>query len=226
MMKLFCLLVAAFLATTFVVQASDEKKCPCALTKRPAKHDKAKTARWMVHSLDWGTLTTISSRLGDGDIPFGNIYSFTDGTCNNSTGIPYFYGTYLDQSLIDSVGNPMVSLSLSEASLSSVCGNKDGLDACSLGSRYGDPENPVCARLALTGELVVLDKNSQEYAQATAALFERHTTMAHWPKDHNWLIFKIDIEDVWLIDYFGGAAIISPEEYFAVDLFDGAGEAR
>jgi hypothetical protein len=177
------------------------------------------TARWMVHSLDWGTLTTISTRLGGGEIPFGNIYSFVDGTCTKSTGIPYFYGTYLDQSLLDSMDNPMVSLSLSEASLASVCGNKDGLDACSLGSKYGDPENPVCARLTITGELVVLDEDSAEYELATTSLFERHTTMAKWPKNHDWVVFKIEIQDVWLIDYFGGASIIPPEEYYGIDLF-------
>jgi hypothetical protein len=41
--------------------------------------------------------------------------------------------------------------------------------------------------------------------------------MVHWPVDHHWLIFKLNITqyDVWLIDYFGGAAIITPEEYFS-----------
>jgi hypothetical protein len=124
----------------------------------------------------------------------------------------------MDQSLIDSMANPMVSLSLSEASLASVCGNKDRIEDCSLGSRYGDPENPICARLTLTGELVVIDKGSAEYDFASQALFQRHTTMANWPRDHNWIIFKMDIQDVWLIDYFGGAAIISPADYFGVDL--------
>lgn len=209
-----------------VATASTEKECPCTLTQRPATGNKAMTARWMVHSLDWGTLTTISTRLGGGEISFGNIYSFVDGTCTNSTGIPYFYGTYLDQSLIDSMENPMVSLSLSEASLSSVCGNKDGLSACSLVSKYGDPESPVCARLTITGELVVLDEDSTEYELATTSLFERHATMANWPKDHNWLAFKIDVQDVWLIDYFGGASIISPDDYFGVDLFADVDELK
>jgi hypothetical protein len=179
---------------------------------------KAATARWMMHSLDWGTLNTISSRLGSGEIPFGNIYSFVDGTCSNSTGTPYFYGTFMDQSLIDSIHNPMVSLTLSEASLSSVCTNKDGLAACSLGSQYGDPENPVCARLTVTGELVVLDQDSPEYEFATSSLFQRHSTMATWPRDHDWRAFKIDIKDIWLIDYFGGASVITAKEYFSVNV--------
>ena len=97
----------------------------------------------MVHSLDWGVLSTVSSRLGDGEngspIPFGNIYSYVDGPCHESTGIIYLYGTYMDQSFADSLKNEMVSFSLSEASLSSVCSQRDGIDACQLGTKYGDP---------------------------------------------------------------------------------------
>lgn len=162
----------------------------------------------------------MSTRFGDANIPFGNIYSFVDGSCEKFTGTPYFYGTYMDQSLQDSKANPMVSLSLSEASLSSVCANKDGLDACSLGSKYGDPESPVCARLTITGELVIIkeETDSDEYAFAMESLFERHSTMQTWPTDHNWVVFKIDVHDIWLIDYFGGASIISPDEYFSANL--------
>jgi hypothetical protein len=199
---------------------SKNEECSCKLLSRPDKAEKSLTARWMVHSLDWGVLSTISTRLGDGSIPFGNIYSFVDGTCHNSTGIPYLYGTYLDQSLTDSLENPMVSLTLSEASLSSVCSNRDGLDACSLRTKYGDPENPVCARLTLTGELVVLEESSDEYVFSKQSLFERHSSMAKWPENHEWVIAKIVLQDIWLIDYFGGAAILTPEQYFAANLVD------
>lgn len=126
----------------------------------------------------------------------------------------------MDQSFTDSVENPMISFSLSEASLSSVCTNREGLEACRLGTKYGDPENPVCARLTLTGTLVELDKDSEEYQFAEDALFERHSTMKKWPNGHEWVIAKIDIEDIWLIDWFGGATILTPDEYFAVDLGD------
>jgi Pyridoxamine 5'-phosphate oxidase len=208
-----------------LVAANDS--CACLLQDRPEISQKAQTARWMVHTLDWGVLATISSRLpGDVEnpttlsssslpIPFGNVYSFVDGTCDMATGVPYLYGTYMDQSFIDSTYNQMVSLTLSEASLSSVCADRVGLSACTLGSKYGDPENPVCARLTLTGVLVVLQEDSEEYAFAQSALFERHSTMKGWPQDHKWVIAKIDIRDVWLIDFFGGASIVDPASYFA-----------
>lgn len=217
-----------------LVMAADGTTCACGgggsstspsseLPRRPDVSAKAETARWMARVLDWGVLSTISTRLEDGDsipIPFGNVYSFVDGTCAESKGVPYVYGTYLDQSFIDTKHNPKVSLTLSEASLSSVCASKHGLDSCTLNTKYGDPENPVCARLTLTGTLVVLDSesDSDEYNFAKEALFERHSTMESWPTNHEWVVAKLEIEDIWLIDFFGGAAIIDPETYFGVSL--------
>lgn len=104
--------------------------CPCGdFLPRPDLWKKALTARWMSHSLDWGVLTTFSSRINTNDdgmpsmppMPFGNVYSFIDGSCINATGTPYFYGTYMDQSFQDMKMNPYASLTLSEASLASTC---------------------------------------------------------------------------------------------------------
>ena len=194
--------------------------------------------RWMVHTLDWGVLSTISSRIVQSvdsqrispavvtavadesvmPVPFGNIYSFVDGTCDNSTGIPYIYGTYLDQTFVDSQYNKAVSLSLSEASLPSVCGGKS-LPSCTISrSSHGDPENPICARLVLSGFIVVLSKEDEEYDFAKQAIFHRHSSMEEWPEDHNWVVAKIDVQDIWLIDFFGGAAVLNIDAYKAVNL--------
>jgi len=197
--------------------------CACQLGEKPDAPEKAKTARWMVHSLDWGVLSTISSRLGDEDsppVPFGNIYSFVDGPCGNGTGTPYFYGTYMDASFSDTKTNNRVSLSLSESALGSVCPEQEAVGSCTLGSEFGDPENPMCARLTLTGTMVVLDEASDEYVFAKDAFFERHTSMKNWPTEHGWIIGKIDIQDVWLIDFFGGATIMDPKDYYAADKDD------
>ncbi len=88
------------------------------------------------------------------------------------------------------------------------------LDSCALGPS-GDPENPMCARLTLTGKFVALEDDSEEYEFAKNAFFERHPSMAYWPTGHAWLIAKIVIQDVWLIDFFGGATILDPEDYFS-----------
>jgi hypothetical protein len=191
-------------------------ECACEIEERPDATAKALTARWMVHALDWGVVSTISSRLGDEGspaIPFGNVYSFVDGSCDTATGIPYLYGTYMDQSFSDTKSNDSVSLTLSESSLSSVCPNGD-IDSCMLNTAFGDPENPMCARLTITGKLVALDDDSEEHKFAKNAFFERHPSMKAWPTEHGWVIAKIEIEDLWLIDFFGGATVLDPKDYF------------
>jgi hypothetical protein len=205
----------------------NDESCPCPnILPRPDLMQKELLARWMVHTLDWGVLTTINSRLSKkGDtvttaMPFGNVYSFVDGPCdsNATIGTPYFYATYMDQSLQDMKRNPSASLTLSEASVASVCG-AEALEACRiLSNDSGDPENPVCARLTLSGMLVEVDAATAEFKDVQAAFFERHTQMQFWPVHHNWVILKLVIQDIWLIDYFGGASILNVNEYHAAPL--------
>lgn len=195
-------------------------ECACEVLERPDVTAKAKTARWMVHSLDWGVVSTISTRV-EGEhsepVPFGNVYSFVDGPCDKATGIPYLYGTYMDASFGDTKSNDYITLTLSESALASVCPN-EAIDSCMLGSQFGDPENPVCARLTLTGKLVALEDDSEEFNFAKDAFFQRHPSMKAWPQGHGWVIAKIDIQDIWLIDYFGGATILDAPEYFAAEM--------
>lgn len=161
----------------------DNYWCPCKLPPQPDLWKKAETARWMVHTLDWGVLTTISTRIPGIMIPFGNVYSFVDGPCENSTGIPYFFGTYMDQSFKDIQKHDYVSLTLSEASLATVCRGAlpTACDASTkTGGYYGDVESPVCARLTLSGRMIVIDSESDEYQFAQRALFQRHPDMEGW----------------------------------------------
>jgi hypothetical protein len=161
-----------------------QQHCPCQLFPKPDIDNKAATARWMVHSLEWGVLTTISSRSNISMMPFGNVYSFVDGSCNSSTGIPYFYATHLDQSFQDLRRNPYASLTLSEASLATVCHGSlhAACDASTRGSGgyYGDVESPVCARLTLSGKIAEIASDTDEFAWAQQALFERHPDMKSW----------------------------------------------
>jgi hypothetical protein len=212
-------------ATASASGDGNDESCPCPnILPRPDLMEKELLARWMVHTLDWGVLTTINSRLSkEGDsvataMPFGNVYSFVDGPCdsNATTGTPYFYATYLDQSLQDMRINPSASFTLSEASVASVCG-AEALEACKLlSANSGDPENPVCARLTLSGMLVEVDP--AEFKEVQAAFFERHTQMQVWPVHHNWVILKLVIQDIWLIDYFGGASILDVDAYHSAPL--------
>lgn len=200
----------------------DDSTCPCPVLRRPGIIEKELTARWMVHTMEWGVIATMSSRLPNTP-PFGNVYSFVDGTCDESSGTPYFYGSYMDQTLKDMLVTPMASLTITEAALASVCGAK-GLEICSVMPRghhhemYGDPESPLCARLTLTGKLVEVSRDSVEFENVLHAFYLRHPQMKTWPSDHNWVIVKLVIEDIWFLDYFGGATILDVDTYFEQDL--------
>merc|ERR1712014_169372 len=131
-------------------------------------------------------------------------------------GIPYFYVSDDDASMIDvfvaKTANPRVSLALSEASL---LGTNLTRPDCTIGTGLGDPENPPCARLVLSGKLARVAANSTEEKTANDALFAKHPSFTKYPKDHAFFTAKLEIDGVWLIDFYGGAAIIAPAEYFA-----------
>lgn len=249
-------------------QDSNDKQQNCAcgtISNRPNIMNKVETARWMVHNINYGILTTISTRsiipdpshqkhhphyyskdpVSSIPIPFGNVYSFIDGSCANATGTPYFYATIMDQSIQDVQSNNMVSFTLSEASIDTLCMLQDDQEsnpihkACHITApplppstdvddeQYhrktstgfgGDPESPLCARLTITGRLIQVTpttttNQNDEYHTIQQAFYERHYQMKYWPIDHNWSIYKLHVMDVWFINYFGGATIISPEEY-------------
>lgn len=171
----------------------------------------------MASNLKWGVLSTISSRadgttVGD---PFGNPYSFADA----SNGIPYFFVSDLDSSIIDLFGgssntskaNPRASLALSEASLSGA----DAINACQISKPpLGDPENPPCARLVLTGTMVKTE-GTPEDAAARMALFAKHPSFKFFPPGHAFYVIKLEVDGIWLISAYGGASIIPPADYFA-----------
>jgi len=201
------------------VLAALQFSCLCAelLHARPSPSDHVATARWMAATLDWGFLSTTSTRsegtqVGDA---FGNPYSFADA----GSGVPYFYASDLDASMIDiftvGKGNSRASLALSEAELKDT---NNSVTACKIGTPLGDPENPPCARLVLSGTLVKLANNTSEYAKAHQALFARHPSFKFYPPGHAFYIAKMEVDGVWLIDAYGGAAIIPPADYFAASL--------
>ncbi|CAA6672517.1 unnamed protein product [Spirodela intermedia] len=68
-----------------------------------------------------------------------------------------------------------------------------------------DPENPTCAKLTLTEKLKSVDGDSAEGQFAKSALFAKH--------NHNFQIFRLDIENIFLIDWFGGPKPLSLDQY-------------
>lgn len=162
------------------------------MLKPPAK-DKAGSARWVLSQSSWGVLATTSLQSR---APFGNPISVAE-----LRGTPYFYVSMLDASIQDLQVDPECTLSISEAAI----------DCTTLKL---DAEDPRCIRVALSGSMInVTDPAEKEEAKST--LFSQHHAMKSWPSDHSWLIQKLHIMDLWVVDTFGGAANVSTADYFA-----------
>lgn len=178
-------------------------------TEPPSPFDKAATARWLAHNTDWGAMaTTTSSKRGKrSGSPFANIASHSDGAPDASTGTLYFLHSSLDSSIIDVSESDQVSFVVSEAQTGYCAQEK--LDA----------EDPRCARLSMSGRLVkVIDLNEIEIART--ALIAKHPAMERWlemmgdPGNmHDFAFYKLDLEEIWLVDFYGGAAIIDKEAW-------------
>ncbi|XP_054830287.1 protein CREG2 [Eublepharis macularius] len=160
----------------------------------------ARTARFLVHDNDWGFLATKSTQEKMQGAPFGNFLSISDGPTDNSTGTPFFYVTPKGTTVVDLMKNSIASLTLPEA---------EG-DFCR--KTIVDPDDPRCARLILTGQMVTVPPEEIEFAKQ--ALFSRHPVMRKWPRSYEWFFMKMNIELVWLQNWYGGITTIAPEEYF------------
>ncbi|XP_077393637.1 protein CREG2 [Festucalex cinctus] len=166
----------------------------------PPHQETARTARYIAHSSDWGFLATISSQDKIKGLPFGNIFSVSDGPLDNSTGVIYFYVTPMDTTVSDLKMNRYASVTFSEAES----------DFCR--QMIYEPEDPRCARLTLTGKMAEVPP--EELAFAKEAMFSRHPVMAKWPVGHKWFFMKLELIQVWLQDWTGGTWLIPLEEYF------------
>ncbi|XP_007541465.1 protein CREG1 [Poecilia latipinna] len=164
-------------------------------------HDQvARVARFIAHQCDWASMATISSHKPVVGQPFSNVFSVSDGPHGTSSGVPYMYLTHMEVSVQDLQVNPQASLSMSLAQT----------DYCK--QQGFDPQSPLCAHIILSGS--VLQVNGTEADFAKKALFSRHPEMIDWPTDHNWFFAKFNITQVWVLDYFGGVKVVSPDEYF------------
>ncbi|KAM4905242.1 protein CREG1 isoform 1-T1 [Sylvia borin] len=183
----------------------------------PPPEEAARMARYVLHSCDWGALATLSAQEGLRGRPFANIFSLSDGPpgpCGGS-GVPYMYLTDMEISVQDlevsgegggTAPAPQVN---SNASLTVSLAQTPYCRK----HKY-DPQNPLCAHIIFVGSIVKV--NDSEADLAKKALFSRHPEMESWPKDHNWFFAKFNITNIWVLDYFGGLKIVTPEEYYSV----------
>ncbi|XP_010635441.1 protein CREG2 [Fukomys damarensis] len=156
----------------------------------------APTDQWTSHAPQ----ITEAACAGIQGLPFGSCLLISDGPFNNSTGTPFFYVTAKDPVVADLMKNPVASLML-PASEGEFCRKN-----------IVDPEDPRCARLTLTGQMIMVTPEEVEFAKQ--AMFSRHPGMRKWPRQYEWFFMKMKIEHVWLQKWYGGVSDISREEYF------------
>jgi len=168
----------------------------------PPHQEVAKMARYITHESNWGAIATTSVREPIVGFPFANIFSVSDGPVDNSTGVPYLYISPWEISAHDLKKDNKASLTMSLAQ-----GN-----FCS--KHNYDPEDPRCAHVVLTGHFVKLEEDSDEKKFAQEALFSRHPIMPEWPVSHEWFFAKLDIKNIIVLDFFGGAITVPVEDYY------------
>ncbi|XP_078078073.1 protein CREG2 [Mustelus asterias] len=165
----------------------------------PPESSQQDRARRLLHSSNWGFLATLSSLDKIKGMPFGNIFSISDGLLDNGTGIPFLCVSPVDPTVVNLMNNPSAALTLPEAET----------DYCR--QNLIELEDSRCARLTLTGQVVAVPTDEIQFAKQ--AMFSRHPVMKKWPPDHNWFFMKMNIEQVWLQDWFGGVTVIPMEDY-------------
>mmetsp|Transcript_3941 Transcript_3941/g.9900 ORF Transcript_3941/g.9900 Transcript_3941/m.9900 type:complete len:209 (-) Transcript_3941:170-796(-) len=178
---------------------------------RPPYDEYARAARYVVARGAFGVMATAGDHSNadlDAATPFSNVVSYSDGLYAsdahwNSTGIPYFYLTKFDPTAVDLDVNARASLTISEAMH---------------GGCEVDPESPICWRVTLSG--VVRQTSGETERHGREFVFSRHPTMATWPADHHWIVYEMEIEKIFLLDYFGGAHHFSVQEYLDAKLED------
>ncbi|XP_012413218.1 protein CREG1 isoform X1 [Trichechus manatus latirostris] len=168
----------------------------------PPREDAARVARFVAHVCDWGALATLSTVPAVRGRPFANVFSLSDGPPGAGSGVPYFYLSPLQLSVGDLQENPYATLTMSLAQ-TNFC-RKHGFD----------PQSPLCAHIMLSGSITKVNETEMDFAKHS--LFTRHPEMKDWPSDHNWFFAKLNITNIWVLDYYGGAKTVTPEEYYNV----------
>ncbi|POM81513.1 CREG-like protein [Phytophthora palmivora] len=164
----------------------------------------AQHARQLVHDNVWATLSTISVQFGG--VPYGSTVSYSDGVGyakEDSTGKLFFYLTPMDATGADLSVNSTASVAITMA--------QEGVNACKM-----DAEDPTCWKLTLTGKVVPVPHDQRQYAEK--ALFSKHPQMEFWPEKHGFLPYILEIENIILLDFYGGAKHVPVKEYYEIKL--------
>lgn len=173
----------------------------------PPHTDYAKMARWLVHSMEWTAMGTISTLPAIEGFPMVNVIAMADSEKGaQSTGNIYFYLTMLDFTAQD----------LSKKNQLTTLFSMDQNMMCT--KQKMDPMEPTCARAMFSGEALRVAKDSKEFDFATKAMISHHPASVNWLDTHNFFLCKLNISSICVLDWYGGPHYITVEDYFKVKL--------
>mmetsp|Transcript_36056 Transcript_36056/g.106582 ORF Transcript_36056/g.106582 Transcript_36056/m.106582 type:complete len:204 (-) Transcript_36056:230-841(-) len=157
----------------------------------------AAACRHLMETNTWGVIATTSLHLNGS--AWGNVVSFaTAGPDAQVPGRVFFYMTPMDPTLQDLRADARCTLTVS--ALQS--------EGCSM-----DPEDPTCAKLSMSGRMVKVA--DEDVPAAKEVLFAVHPQMASWTGHHGFEVHSLDMNDIFLLHHYGGAAHVTAAEYTA-----------
>ncbi|XP_073816758.1 cellular Repressor of E1A-stimulated Genes [Musca autumnalis] len=179
----------------------------------PKELDHVAIARKLVHQTNWASVGTISTNPTTKGYPMVNIIAINDNDVDQkSTGRIQFLLTDLDFTGQDwQVTNKTTFLFSDEQGLH--CSRPSGWNPPPV-----DPMEPTCARAMISGQIKRMDKNSREYPTALVSFTDRHPAAKEWLKKHDFYLCELEIENIFVLDYYGGPHTVKPEDYYNVIL--------
>lgn len=173
------------------------------IQNRPSYDNYPAMARYLVHKANWTAMGTLSSQPNIHGFPMVNIISIADSvTIGPSSGHIYFLLTDLDFTGQDlHVVNKLTALFSEDQDLSCTRNGTDSME-------------PTCGRVIITGSVQRLDPNSTEYATADQWYTDRHPASVHWRNTHQFYFCELDIEQIVLLDFYGGPHYVSIDDYY------------
>eukprot|EP00947_MAST-08B_sp_MAST-8B-sp1_P001359 g1359.t1 len=170
----------------------------------------AEFARWLVHESNFTIVA--SSRAAAPHLPFPNLVASSDGTSMaNCSGHVYVFFASMMTLHDDIQRDPRVTLGFFEAGNATA-----GTDPYCLPSPDYDPEDPNCAKVHMAGKLRLVGDTSTPAGKAMAKslVYWRHPAAVNWPSNHGWGIYTLDIDTIDVLNFYGGAASVTPEDYY------------
>lgn len=201
-------LIAVIQPKVFIVKTIEvEDNYLDSIPDPPPHTDYAKMARWLVHTMEWTSMGTISTLPAIEGFPMVNVIAMADSAKGaKSTGNIYFYLTMLDFTAQDlSKKNQLTTLFSMDQNL--MCSKQNM-----------DPMEPTCARAMFSGEALRVAKDSEEFEFATQAMVSHHPASVNWLNTHSFFLCKLNISSICVLDWYGGPHYVTLDDYFKAEI--------